>query len=422
MVTRTPTAEQARVAMQRIEPFLGRYSSSWCRQVLYSTLHHTSGAFDQRALTSEQLGVWLNTEPWPTCQRRDIYDTEHVHWCEDCLKCGYHFFGHQLVGLVRCPLHNTPMRCGCPKCDFALLMRSRSTLECREPLRNCMHCHQPILSVTDSFKWPKTAKFLQLEHEALCRFIYWARRVDRLHYRLARHTEGTCIKFSPKTSSKEYARLAIEAVCPLPRSIATEPPPSGLGVTVVVLDTRLVQEAVVPAQVRSLMVSAMLSHLGDKPLPAEWIHHWRTFEAETPIPANAGASAHFAYWKELINSGGTGFRPTGPTESLRPCMLPLLAARVVGQFNGQANSHDDSDLPASFFFSNREATLANVPLGDLPGIIVELHSGCNYAAFRLDGGIDTRGPEGMRHDRLVNMFNHLCRSMQKLALQRGPRH
>lgn len=94
MAVRTPTAEQAKVAMQRIEPFLGRYSSAWCRQVLYSTLHHTSGAFDQSALTSEQLRTWFNTEPWPLEQRRDIYDTDQVHSCEECLLHGYHCFGH----------------------------------------------------------------------------------------------------------------------------------------------------------------------------------------------------------------------------------------------------------------------------------------------------------------------------------------
>lgn len=385
MVARTPTAEQAQVAMQRIESFLGRYSSAWCRQVLYSTLHHTSGAFDQGALASQQLGDWLNTEPWPLRQRRDIYDTEHVHWCEDCLHHGYHFFGHQLAGLVRCPLHDTPMRCGCPKCEFALPMRSRCTPECREPLRNCVHCHQPILSVTASFKWPKTAKFLQLERMALRRFVYWAQRVDRLHYRVAQHTDGPYLLAATQRPSKEQTRFAIEAICPLPCGIVTEPRPSGLVVTVVVLDARLVQEAIVPAQIRSLLGKAMLGHLGGKPLPAQWVRHWRTFQVETPTPANAGESSHFDCWREQLFSTCNGFKPAGPIESLRPCMLPLLAARLVGQFNDQAKRvyyFDEHDLAVSFFFSDREATQANVPLGDLPGIIVELHNGCDDAAFR----------------------------------------
>jgi hypothetical protein len=72
-------------------------------------------------------------------------------------------------------------------------------------------------------------------------------------------------------------------------------------------------------------------------------------------------------------------------------MLPLLAARLVGQFNDQANHLDEHDLAASFFFSNREATLANAPLGDLPGIIVELHNGCDYAAFRPCGETNAAG-------------------------------
>ncbi|WP_449428605.1 hypothetical protein [Rhodanobacter umsongensis] len=394
MVARTPTVEQARVAMQRIDPFLGRYSSAWCRQVLYSTLHHTSGAFDQSALTSEQLGIWFNSEPWPLQQRRDIYDIDRVHWCEDCLKCGYHFFGHQLVGLARCPLHDTPMRCGCPNCEFVLPMRSRFTLECREPLRNCVHCHQSILSVNASFKWPKTSRFLQLEREVLRRFVYWAQRVDRLHYRLAQHTEGPYIGAASQRPSMEQTRLAIEAVCPLPRGIVTELRPSGLVVTMVVLDARLVQETVVPAEVRSMLGKAILGHLGGEPLPAQWVRHWRTFEVETPTPANAGESSHFDCWREQLFTTYSGFKPAGPIESLRPCMLPLLAARLVGQFNDQAKGvyhHGEHDLAASFFFSDREATLANAPLGDLPGIIIELHNGCDYAAFRPGSETDAAG-------------------------------
>jgi hypothetical protein len=284
------------------------------------------------------------------------------------------------------------MQCGCPKCEFALPMRSRLTLECREPLRNCMHCHQPILSVTSSFKWPKTAKFLQLEREALRRFAYWAQRVDRLRYRLAEHMEGPYISIATRRPSKEQTRLAIEAVCPLPRGIVTEPRPSGLVVTVVVLDTRLVQATIVPAQDQYLLVKAILRHLGGKPLPVKWVRHWRTFEVETPTPASAGESSHFDYWREQLLTINGGFKPAGPVESLRPCMLPLLAARLVGQFNDQANPFDEHDLAASFFFSNWESTVANAPLGDLPGIIVELHNGCDYAAFRSGGETDAVGP------------------------------
>lgn len=395
MVARTPTVEQAKVAMQRIEPFLGRYSSAWCRQVLYSTLHHTAGTFDQSALTSEQLGNWLNTEPWPLRQRRDIYDTEQVHWCEECLKCGYHSFGHQLVGLARCPLHGTPMHCGCPKCEFALPMRSRFTLECHEPLRSCVHCHQSILSLPACFKWPKTAKFLQSEREALRRFMYWAQRVDRLHCRVAPHTEGVLLRAEARRPSKEQTRLAIEAVCPLPHGIVTEPRPSGLIVTVVVLDAHQVQEAVVPTQVRSILGEAMLDHLASKPLPSKWTHHWRRWgELETPTPANAGESSHFDFWREQLFTTYGGFMPSGPIESLRPCMLPLLAARLIGQFNDRAKSayhYEENDLAASFFFSGQEAAQATVPLGDLPGIVVELHYGCDDKAFRPVGEIDAAG-------------------------------
>lgn len=394
VVACTPTTEQARVAMRRIEPFLGRYSSAWCRQVLYSTLHHTSGAFDQSALTSEQLGTWFNTEPWPLRQRRDIYDDAQVHWCEDCLYYGYHFFGHQLVGLARCPLHGTPIRRGCPKCGFALPMRSRPIYAFYEPLRNCIHCHQPILNLTASFNWPKTAKFLQLERETLRRFAYWAQRVDRLHYRLAEHTEGLYLQGMTLRPSKEQIRLAIEAVCPLPRGIVTQPRPSGLVVTVVVLDARSVQETAVPTQVLTQLGEAMLHHLGGKPLPAQWVRHWRTDELETTKPANVGDSSHFDCWRENLITTRGGFKPAGPIETLRPCMLPLLAVRLVGQFNDlvkRVNYFDEHDLAASFFFSDPETILANAVLGDLPGIIVELHNGCDDTVFRRGGETDAAG-------------------------------
>lgn len=72
-------------------------------------------------------------------------------------------------------------------------------------------------------------------------------------------------------------------------------------------------------------------------------------------------------------------------------MLPLLAARLVGQFTDLtrgAHSYDDHDLAASFFFSDRETILAGEPLGDVPGIIVELHNGCVEASFRPNNDVD----------------------------------
>ena len=194
---------------------------------------------------------------------------------------------------------------------------------------------------------------------------------------------------SSRQPSKEQTRWAIEAVCPLPHSVATGPKDSGLMTTVVVLDARQVKEPVVPAGVRSLLGKAMLHHLGQKPLPIKWVRHWRTCEVETPMPASAGESSHFDLWREQMINDRVGFKPGGPRESMRPCMLPLMAARIVGQFNDQAKGlhyYDTHDLAASFFFSNREATMANVPLGDLPGIIVELHNSCDDAAFRPADG------------------------------------
>ncbi|WP_330970578.1 hypothetical protein, partial [Lysobacter sp. A3-1-A15] len=122
----------------------------------------------------------------------------------------------------------------------------------------------------------------------------------------------------------------------------------------VVLDTHQVQEPVVSARLRSLLGGAMLRHLGRKPLPAAWLRHWRTGEVETPQPANAGKSSQFALWREQLITRHSGFKPAGPIESLRPCMMPLLAARVVGQFNDEARRvsyFDDHDLAVSFFFS-----------------------------------------------------------------------
>lgn len=385
VAVRTPTAEQARVAMQRIDPFLGRYSSAWCRQVLYSTLHHTSGTFDQQALTNPKLTDWFNAEPWPRKYQSDIYNTDQVHWCKECLQCGYHCFGHQLVGLARCPLHGTPMRCGCPKCEFALPMRSRFTPECGEPLRNCVHCHEPILSVAESFKWPKNPKFILLEREALRRYAFWAQRVERLRYRFYLHTEGLQIVGAPRWPSKVQTRIAIEAVFPLPPGIQTDTRPPGLTVTVVVLDARSVREPLIPARIRSALGKVMLRHLGRLPLPSAWQRHWRTGALEAPTPANSGESSHFEIWREQMFASDRAFKPTAPVESLRPCMLPLLATRIVSQLNDMArwaSCLGVQDLAASFYFADDQMILANAPLGDLPGIIVELHHGCDGALFR----------------------------------------
>ena len=114
------------------------------------------------------------------------------------------------------------------------------------------------------------------------------------------------------------------------------------------------------------------------------MRHWRTYYVETPTPANAGESSHFGYWLEQMASTYSEFNPTGPIESLRPCLLPLLAPRLVGQFNHLAHGNhytDYHELAASFFFSNQVRTTAHAPLGDLPGIIVEMHNGCDEAAF-----------------------------------------
>lgn len=377
MSERAPSFVQALVAMQRIEPYLGRYSSAWSRQVLYSTLHHTSAAFEEHALRVEPLRNWLVTEPWPL-GRREIYDTHTLRWCSECLQHAYHSFGHQLIGLIRCPLHDSPMRHGCPNCGFTLPVHLQFHEGCR---RNCMHCHEPILSIPTCSKWPKSAKFLRQERQALRRYAHWAQRVDRLDFRVFSHLEGAAT-LSHLEPTKVQTRIAIEAVCPLPRGIVTESRPPGLVVTVVVLDARLVQEAVVPRRVRLALGKAILRHLGRKPLPAAWTRHWRTFEEEMPRPRTAGESSHFDMWRDRLITRDGGFKPAGPTESLRPCMLPLLAARVVSQFHQEARVaiYSDDDLAASIFFSEHRLT-GMAQLGDVPGIIVELHNGGAGTAF-----------------------------------------
>ena len=177
-------------------------------------------------------------------------------------------------------------------------------------------------------------------------------------------------------SLKEQARIAFETVCPLPPNVSTKPRPPRLSITVVVLDKRLVTEAVVPPSILSDLGKVILRYLGRKPLPAAWVRHWRTGEVETPRPANAGESSHFNIWREVMFSNRFGFRPPGPIESLRPSMLPLLAARLVEQYNKLVRgSRYSKDLPVSFFFSNKESNSSSFVLGDQPGIIVELHDG-----------------------------------------------
>ena len=376
MPARKPTPEQALAAMQRIEPFLGRYSSAWCRKVLYSTLHHTAGAFDQAALKTKPLGAWLGHEPWPLRRIADIYHPFNLHWCEECLHSGYHSFAHQLRGLTHCPLHGTPIRQGCPHCEFSVLMRSERSLESQEPFRNCLHCHKPLLQLTTSPKWPKSAKFLALEHQALRRFFYWAQRVDRLHDRVYLHSEGA-VGHGPRWPSGEQFRLALEVIHSLPPNIQVAPPPPGLRITSLTLDRHNVRQAPVTREDRVQWGVELVEHLGQGPVPPKWLQHWRTGKPETPVPKCAGECSHFDLWKERVLSVPDWFAPPHPAEVLRPCMLPLLAARVVGYFEEctrKAAYYENPDPSFSVFFTDLHGVLAKPPLGERAGIIVEMHN------------------------------------------------
>lgn len=381
MATISPTEDQALAAKLRIEPFLGLYSSAWSRQTLFSTLHHTSGVFDRFALGSEQFGDWLETERWPGVGRREIYHFDHLRWCENCLRTGYHFFGQQLVGLARCPLHSTPIKTGCPRCGVPLLFRSRHGPKYREPLRDCLHCGGPILDIKNCSQWPKSDEFKRNELASLRRFAHWAKRVEKLHYSEYSHPLN-CFSFRGRVSaSAEDRRLAIEAVCPLPRSIVTRENCEHTVVTVVVLDARMVQKPVVTERCVARLWVSILRHMARKALPLAWVRHWRTGELELPAPAVAGESSHFHLWKYSIVNAYIGIVPTGPREVIRPCMMPLLAKRIISQFGDFARGEGDpkkQDLRVSFFFSTLEAARARKRLGEMPGIIVELHKCCEY--------------------------------------------
>ena len=380
---RTPTPEQALAAMERVAPYLGRYSSAWCRKLLYSTLHHTARTFDQAALEHAQLSPWLCHEPWPKTSLVDLYNRANWHWCEECLSCGYHSYAHQLVGLSHCPLHDLPMRQGCPQCEFSVLIRSKHSAESPAPFRNCLHCHQPLLRLTDSPKWPKTAKFLAIEHQALRRLRAWGERVSRLHARVYLHSEGAPASGAHWPREDHY-RLAVETIHPLPPNVRVAPVRPGLRLTTLVLDRHRLREPVVPSEVMAQVGVSMIEHLGQGPVPTKWFADWRTGKAESPVPARAGESSHFDFWKMQVLPMSDYFSPPHPTQTLRPCMLGLVAARVVGHFDEFARSTSYGSIadPAfSIFFTDLDGAVAKPPLGDYPGIIVEMHHTLGPAAY-----------------------------------------
>ncbi|UJB21437.1 MULTISPECIES: hypothetical protein [Lysobacter] len=102
------------------------------------------------------------------------------------------------------------------------------------------------------------------------------------------------------------------------------------------------------------------------------------------MPANTGESSHFSIWQEELFSKQDGFMPGGPDETPCPCMLPLLAGPIVGQFREKARKEhrrEDSDPGFFFFFSHQVPVREFASLGNTQGIIVEMRHTLDESLF-----------------------------------------
>lgn len=114
-----------------------------------------------------------------------IATDEHVRYCPRCLEAGYHSVAHQIVGIVECPAHRSPIlstcrRCGTPTPPYAV---SSSGFD-RDFL--CVACYAPLWpewTINKLFEAHKAA----LDERPFQEILNWLSRLGKMQFRWNDH-------------------------------------------------------------------------------------------------------------------------------------------------------------------------------------------------------------------------------------------
>lgn len=370
----TRNCDELADAAKRLLPYLGKYSSPWCRHVLFSTLHHMAMGVDRRY--ESLVPAWFREDPWPQRFHADCFEQRALRWCPQCLARAYHSTAHQLAGLTHCPLHDVPMRSSCASCGFPLPVQPPEYAATRVvPFRDCPHCREPLLNLAECSLWPKTPAFLAAESAHFGPLFIWSRRVARIGRREFFQTEDASTGFTMWNDALTI-RIATEAWLPLPRQIRVKRP-RGLRTVCVWIDAAAARQPAVPEHDALAVFRSIRHYLAKQALPPRWDLSWRSGKRLKPRPRVAGDSDHFELWSLMHQRSDGSVRVSrSPDEVCTPYVLKLWAHRFLRDFDHAAGRFDvEHSLDISvyavstLFTPNSDDLMA--PLGTAPGLIVE---------------------------------------------------
>lgn len=369
----TRNCDELADAAKRLLPYLGKYSSPWCRHVLFSTLHHTAIGVDRRY--ESLVPTWFREDPWPQGFHAECFEQRALRWCPQCLARAYHSTGHQLAGLTHCPLHDVPMRSSCAGCGFPLPVQSPECAMQVVPFRECPHCREPLLNLAECSLWPKTPAFLAAESARFGPLFNWSHRVAKIGRRQFFQTENAHPSFNTWNDGLT-TRIATEAWLPLPQRIRVKRPKE-LHTVCVWIDAAAARHAAVPEHDALAVFRSIRHRLAKQPLPPGWERSWRSGKRLKPRPRVAGESDHFELWSSLHEWSDGSIRVSRARDEVcTPCVLKLWAHRFLRDFNRAAARCDlehPFDIPvyavSTLLTPNYDDLTA--PLGTAPGLVVE---------------------------------------------------
>lgn len=317
------------VAVAQLSPYFGTFASPWCRRALFSMLHHTSKATERDIFYRAEVELkTLWSDPWTDLENASYLENE-LRWCAACLAIGYHCTGHQLIGLLRCPLHNEPILRGCPHCHFALpRLLAGIKVHHVQVARSCPHCGHEILSLENCASWVKRDSFLKLESGRWGALYRWVRRVNSGHLHVLPHeSRGTAAigGYPPP----EVVRAVREHLFPLPDGYLFAPIPTNLRVVAVWLDHRA-RDAPEVSEVDKLAVyEELMQYFGQQVKPEGWQPALLSVDEGEELVADRREFAFFRHdhgYDRARISQAAG-------EVVRPATFKLWAHRFIRDFD-----------------------------------------------------------------------------------------